>query len=297
MSNLCFFTDKKTANYSQAPFLYKYRKGPLAFNGKYIHSNYIYWILYNNNIKNIKLVTHSNEVEDNDILFFHYDYRDSIDQKRNFTKIQIVSDRPKLNWADYFCISDPSQITDKDFILYEPIPLGINVISSSFPPTNFHTNTAEFYLLDEFKNQKLLNDLKKEDINITFEFNKHVTTDPIDVFFFIRNKNFINLTDKAGNNKHTAEQGYLKHPCRLFQSWIMETPGIFSNHTSMNFYRKTDYDFLEANTFEEFYEKCIFLKKNKDFFMTMIANCRTRKTEVTNNCIVEQIQKIERAIK
>ena len=62
----------------------------------------------------------------------------------------------------------------------------------------------------------------------------------------------------------------------------------------MNFFKKTDYDFLEANTFEEFYSKCILLKQNRDFFMLMIENCRARKTEITNNCIVEQILTIEK---
>ena len=296
MSNLCFLTDKKSPNYIDAPYLYKYRKGPVAFNGKYIHSNYIYWILHNHGIKNIKLVCNCNDVDDNDILFFHYDCKDGIDINRRFKKIQIVSDRPRLNWADYYCISDFTKMLDNDFLLFEPIPVGINAVLSNFPPSNFHTNTAEFYLLDEFRDSSKIDKLKKEGIDVTFEFDKHVTTHPIDVFFFIRNKNFIYETDKKGIHKHIASQDYVKHPCRLFQSWIMEVPGIFSRHSSMQYFKTTDYDFLEANTFDEFFEKGMFLRKNKDFYTHMIENCRKRKNEITNKCIVEQIMVIERKV-
>ena len=76
----------------------------------------------------------------------------------------------------------------------------------------------------------------------------------------------------------------------------MEVPGIFSRHSSMQYFKTTDYDFLEANTFDEFFEKGMFLRNNKDFYTHMIENCRKRKNEVTNKCIVEQIEAIERRV-
>jgi len=205
MSNIVFYTDKITPNYLESPFFYKYRKGIFSFNGKYIHSNYLYWILKNNNIKNVILTEDIKKVAPEDVLFFHYDFKDEIPHKTEFKKVQIVSDRPKLDWADFYCINDPSRLNG-EYLLYEPIPLGLEEKFPQFPPKTFHTNCAEFYLPDEFKDIKEIDKLKRQGIHLTFEHDKHVTTDNFDVFFFIRSYRNLDQTYKNGNKKLLTDE-------------------------------------------------------------------------------------------
>jgi hypothetical protein len=291
MSNICFFTDLLTPNYLDKPFYYQFRKGPFPFNGKYIHSNYLYWILKNNNFSNIKLVSSIDEINKEDVLFFHYDYKNKIPEKTDFIKVQIVSDRPKINYADFFCVNDPYKI-NKDFLLYEPLPLGLRKKTVNFPPEKFHSNCAEFYVLNEFKDLKKINKLLNYNIKVSFEHNRHVSLMDFDVFFFLRNVSFYNDINNKGSKKHIVTESSYKNACRLFQSWYMETPAIFSTHSAMNYEKKSNYDFLEANTFEEFIECCIKLKNNKDLFYSMVDNCKKRKNEITNNIIANQITNI-----
>lgn len=296
MSNICFFTDLITPNYLEFSFYYKFRKGPFAFNGKYIHSNYLYWILKNNNYFNTKLVTSLDEVSEDDVLFFHYDYKDKIPEKTKFLKVQIVSDRPLVKNADYYCVNDPSKVKN-DFLLYEPLPVGLMQKNINFPPVKFHSNCAEFYVLNEFKSLKNLDKLKKHKIDLSFEHNRHVSLIGFDVFFFLRNINSYNDIDKKGAKKHLVTEASFKNASRLFQSWHMGTPAIFSSHTSMNHEKKSDLDFLEANSYDEFLECCIKLKTNKNLFFSMIENCKNRRNEVTNNLIAHQLYSIFNKIK
>lgn len=295
MSNIVFFTDKITPNYLEAPFFYKYRKGIFSFNGKYIHSNYLYWILKNNNIDNVKLVDNISEIKPEDILFFHYDFKDVIPNKTDYVKVQIVSDRPKVGWADYYCINDPSRIKD-EFLLFEPLPVGMEEKTPSFPPSKFHTNCAEFYLPEEFKDKKELEKLKRQGIYITFEHDKHVTPENFDVFFFIRSTRNLDDRDKRGLKKHIIDQDSYKNACRLFQSFHMHTPAIFSYHTSMEYERKSEFDFLEANDFYEFLSAANFLRIDKKYYNLMIENCKIRKQEFSNSLIVSQILDIKNKI-
>lgn len=286
MSNLCFLSDRCAPNYIDSPFLYKYRKGAMAFTGKYVHSDYIYWILYNHNIPNIKLVKNTDDVGDDDILFFHYDFKDKINTERRFKKVQIVSDRPKIAWADYYCLNNPAIIKD-EFLLFEPLPYNLKTKNTNFPPSKFHCNCLDHFILDEFKESKNINNLKNQGINITFESNLQFTEDEFDVFFFIRNKNY-DLVTKSKKQKHFNLLDN-KHFNRLLQSWIMEVPAILNTHSSIESIKQSELDYLTANSYEEFLDKCLLIKTNKDLFFDMIENCKKRKKEWSNTLIVNQI--------
>ena len=69
VSNICFITDNLLPNYLEKPVYYRFRDGPLAFTGKYIHTAYNYWILKNAGVNNIKLITNTDDIGDDDILF------------------------------------------------------------------------------------------------------------------------------------------------------------------------------------------------------------------------------------
>jgi hypothetical protein len=288
MSNIVFYTDKITPNYLESPYYYRFRKGMFAFNGKYIHSNYLYWILKNHGIDNVKLVTSVGEVSENDVLFFHYDFKDNIPKKTDFVKVQIVSDRPLLEWSDFFCVNDPSKLAN-NILLFEPLPIDLKLKNIQFPPKRFHSNCAEFYVLDEFKDKKNIKRLLDNNIKVSFEHDRHVSLIDFDVFFFLRNTNHLNDLNNRGEKKHLSSTNSYKNACRLFQSWHMGVPGIFSDHSSMNFEKKSNLDFLSANTFEEFLQACITLKTDKDLFYNILDNCNVRKKEISNHIITRQI--------
>ena len=283
---LYFYTDKNTPNYLEAPKYYKFRLLPNTFCGKYIHSNYLYWILKNNNIDNIQLLHKNGCVDKEDIVFFHYDFKEDV-EIFNCKKIQIISDRPRVDFADYFCVNYKQNVNE--FLLDEPIPNGLTVKTPSFPPSHFHTNLASHHI------DKSLRDIvgKYSDINITFETNAHVTDYNFDVFFFLRNYEYINAEEKL-INKITPNN--LKHASRLLQSWIMEVPAILTPEKAMKYYVKGELDFLAANNVDEFIFHAHKLKQNKELFYAMIDNAKQRKKEISHDTIVNQFKSIIESI-
>jgi len=290
MGDLCFLTDADLPNYSDNSSFYKYRNAPLSFSGKYIHSNYVYWILKNNKVKNIKLIKNDDNIKPDDILFFHYTYKDKVNFKKDYVKLQIVSDKPRIEGVNGYCVYDPSNKKENEYILYDPLPLGLNIKKATFSPKNFHCNTAVHWVP---KYLKTLDEFKKLDINITFEHNRHVTVTDFDTFFFLRDVSCLEEKNDDGTNKHNIV--LFKNATRLFQSWHMEVPSIFSNHTAMSYVRKSELDYLEANTKEEFIDCCLRLKNDKDLFYSMIENCRKRKSEFSNQTMILQIDEILKA--
>lgn len=286
MRNFYFYTDKCFPNYLESPEHYKYRTGSNAFGGKYIHSNYLYWILKNNNVCNIYLLNKHGHVNREDVIFFHYDLRDDI-IKFDCKKIQIVSDRPRVDFADYYCVNYKQN--DSEFLLDEPLPMGLTIKTPSFPPVHFHTNLAPQHI------NKALRDAmsKYSDINITAETNAHVTDYNFDVFFFIRNYDYMNNNYKLLNE---ITPNNLKHACRLLQSWIMQVPAILTPERAMKYYIKNEYDFLAANNVDEFVHHAYKLRKDKELFYAMIENAKERKKEISNNIIVNQFKTIAQSI-
>ena len=290
MSNIYFLTDKLLPNYLDKSAHYKFRHGPLAFPGRYIHTAYNYWILKNAGIKNIKLTTNISDIGPDDILFFHYDDKQIIDFTKPFKKIQILSDKYRIIQADGHCAYDPSNMSLSDFLLSEPLPVGTVCKQANFPPKIFHTNTADHWIPKFLKNEAFLQKMAKENILITFENKRHLSIENFDVFFFIRDISCLDEKDEDGLPKHKI--CHYKNASRLYQSWHMEVPAIFSHHTSMSYVRKSEYDYLEANNQDEFIEKCLLLKNNQDFFNKMIENCQLRKKEFDNSIIVAQFKSI-----
>ena len=81
-----------------------------------------------------------------------------------------------------------------------------------------------------------------------------------------------------------------KTPNRLYQSWYCNVPGIFSSNTSMDWIRKSELDFLEANSLDELDECVNRLINDKGLYNSMIQNCYKRQDENTYEEIVHQWQ-------
>lgn len=290
VSNICFITDNLLPNYLEKPVYYRFRDGPLAFTGKYIHTAYNYWILKNAGVSNIKLITSIDDMSDDDILFFHYEYADKIDFSKPYPKLQILSDKYRVEGADAYCVYDPSHMGPTDVLLYDPLPVGLQRKRTNDTPQIFHCNTSLHWMPSFLKDVSFLQQLQKENIHITFEHKRHYTNQDFDVFFFIRDISCLEQEDEDGSRHHKI--CHYKNAARLFQSWHMGVPGIFSHHPSMAYLKKTEYDYLEANTKDEFISKCRLLKTNNDYYKQMILNCDSRANEFTNLVIVEQISDI-----
>jgi hypothetical protein len=287
MGNLCFLTDLDMPNYLVNSSYYKYRNPPLPFPGKYIHSNYLYWILKNNNIKNIKLLKTDKDINPDDILFFHYNFKDKINFNKDYVKLQIVSDKPRVDGINGYLSYDPTNKQEDEYILYEPLPLGLSIKTPSFSPRRFHSNSAVHWVPKYFSDKLLF---QKHNIEISYEHNRHVSAIDFDVFFFMRDTACLEEKNNDGTKKHNIV--LFKNASRLFQAWHMEVPSIFCNHSAMSYIKKSELDYLEANTKEEFIECCLRLKTDKDLFYAMIENAKKRKNEFNNSVMIEQINNI-----
>jgi len=290
MGNLCFLTDSDLPNYLDNSAYYKFRNPPLSFSGKYIHSNYVYWILKNYGVKNVKILKSDEDIRPGDILLFHYNYVDKIDFKKDYVKLQIVSDKPRIENIDGYCCYDPTDLKENEYLLYDPLPVGLSTKSAQYKPTRFHCNTAIHWLPDYLKCTKKYT---SKNINISFEHNRHFSFSDFDIFFFLRNTACLSELNDDGTKKHNII--LYKNATRLFQAWHMEVPSIFSAHSAMSYVRKSELDYLEANTEEEFISCCERLQNDKSLFYGMIENAKIRKKEFTNETMINQIDSILKA--
>ena len=80
---------------------------------------------------------------------------------------------------------------------------------------------------------------------------------------------------------HNNIDGYYghKHPGRAYQAWYMNVPSIFETNTAMASVKKSQYDFLEANSVEEFRDSVLRLRDDKDLFFKMISQAKSREAE------------------
>jgi hypothetical protein len=287
MGTICFITDTITPNYLQNSAYYKFRNPPLAFDGQRVHSNYLFWILYNNGIRNIKLLTDEKEILDNDIVFYHYNQKEKLNFNRPYKKIQILSDKPRDQRADAYCInSNCYKESEADFIISEPLPLGLTELTPTWPPVTFHCNCLKQWV-PEFINNELEN---KINAKITLETNRQVSIINFDVFFFLRN---FQATDKKDNNGSFTHLPILqKHANRLIQSWYLGVPGIFSYNPAMADLKKSELDYLEANNEKEFIDCCLKLKRDKSLFYAMIANGKKRRSDFTTELLIKQFNTV-----
>jgi len=298
--SIAFLCDVDLPNYLDNPKRYDY------LDGKHSATGYYYWILKNFGFDNISLVMPGEDLNAYDVVVFHYDNRECIDVAKKYKTIQIVTDRPQVSGVDLYVacnLSTFNPILNKELVKYVGIglkyflhgkwayihyPMALNyvVCKASWPPKIFHYSGRESTLIDEIYSHSFVNHMKDKGVNMRFDFvNDHNTGDE-DVYFCVRKKtNYYSSTCKGNNVDTKLGQ---KTANRLYQSWKMGTPLISSGANAMAAIYKSEYDFLIADTIEQFEYQSLRLLHNKDLFDAMIANGNIRKEEHTNNQIVKQ---------
>lgn len=300
-------TDKKIAimcdvalpNYLDDSRRYDYLEGNHSATG------YYYWILKNFGIKNVFLVSPEDSLCDYDLVMFHFDNKHAIDVNANYKTFQIVTDRPQVPGVDlYGCcnLSSFAPILNKELVksvgfglkrhligklTYIPYPMALNFkrCSPQWPPSVYHYTGRESTLIKDISSNAFVNHMKLKGVNMRFDFlNDHNTGDE-DVYFCVRKKTNYYSNSSKGNNVDT-KLGQ-KTANRLYQSWKMGTPFITSGSTAMAAIYKSEYDFLIADTIEEFEHQSLRLLNDKILFDNMIENCKKRKDEHNNLTIVK----------
>ena len=257
--------------------------------GKISHIAYYYWILKNNGIDGVELVTDTSKMEDGDVVFFYQPDRDAIvkpyttlDIGKKITKIQVVGDTNLKVEADYYAINDPSFVDDRKF--YLPFPLPANMVSGfipQWPPKVFGCACHEFNLHPDFFKKKYQREFAKMGIELYLEHKVNHITKPIDVHFFIRNPYLHLMMKHDGSPKHPVA-GY-KHPNRLYQSWIMGVPSIFNPNSAMDAVDKSRYSYLPAKNGDEFIYQANNLINDLDLWRHMLHHAKNQNVREDSN--------------
>lgn len=301
---IAFLCEVNLPNYVDDKNRYNYLKGRHSATG------YYYWILRNYGYKNIDMVLPGTNLNDYDIVVFHYDDRNSIKVGGKYKTIQVVTDRPQVVGVDlYICcnLSIISTITNKDLIRYVgiglkhctygkweyiPYPMAINYTpcNASWPPKIFHYTGRKGTLIDDIYSEKFIFHMKEIGVNLRFDFDNDHNSGDEDVYFCVRKKTNYYSSTCMGNNVDT-KLGH-KTANRLYQAWKMGTPLITSAHSAMCAIYKTEYDFMIAENLDEFEYQSLRLVNDKVLFENMVNNCKSRRDEHSNYVIVKKFTDI-----
>jgi hypothetical protein len=298
---VAFVCDTPLPNYLDNPSRYDYLEGNHSATG------YYYWILKNFGFNNVFMVFPEERLTDYDLIVFHYDNRKAINTSEKYKTLQIVTDRPQVPNVDmYGCcnLSSFIPILNKKMIrsvglglkfhlsgnlTYIPYPMALNFkrCSPKWPPSVYHYTGRESTLIDNIASSVFVDHMRQQGVNLRFNFNDDHNMGDEDVYFCVRKKTNYYSTSSKGNNVDT-KLGQ-KTANRLYQSWKMRTPFITSGSSAMAALYKTDYDFLLADTLDEFEYQCMRLLQNRDLFDKMVENCERRKDEHSNVLIVTSL--------
>lgn len=314
-----FPTKNILPNYRDFPTLYNHYS---TFKGRDVYSSYIYWILKNNNIKNIKLVSELPSASREDTIFFHYDNLGTFNFNTLAKKIQFVSDRPLVNGCSFYLTSDITAcnsfdkskllgsnfyILEKNYsveMLYfpEPLPVNLKKCKVNYPPKkavcmglydNIDKDLLKLmeekqFFIDEYISNNKISKKNIEFIkNINFELYNESNNNKgdEDIFFFIRNK-------ESGFNY----AGY-KHPNRLFISFFCNVPGFYYNEKVILANKKSDYDYIEISSAYDFVNKLIQYSTNEDLFLKVLKQIKQRENENNEEAVVNAFKKITQQLK
>ena len=302
INTLYFLSPDTIPNYKDDATMYT--NGTMI--GKYCAVAYPYYILCNRGYKNISLIKNGNEAPEDAPIYFHYDNRNQINLQRN-RGIQFVNDRPAVPGCEaYICCNrfliNPfynmqlidlygvdayacSWVYKNWFYVPHPFPVDIKTCTPQWPPKIFSFNGRPHTLISEITTDKFVKEMQYEGISLRFNCSdnnmgeEHVT-------FCIRDHSHISPT--GGNNVDTR-YGH-RHAGRLFQTWLMNIPGIFELNSAMLSYRQSDTDFLIANTASEFKKACLLLRDNEKLYYSMVETCKRRAGTGSNDDFVEYLK-------
>jgi len=313
-----FPTKTPLPNYKDFPSLYNHYS---TFKGRDVYSSYIYWILKNHGIKEIKLVDTIKKTERSDFIFFHFDNLKQFDFNTSARKVQFISDRPLVSGCSMYLTSDHTvcsghvksgtssafSILNKTYSVEmtffpEPLPCGLKKCKVNYPPKKavcmgLYDNVDKDLLRiieeknDLFESYVSCHKISKKNIeiikNIKFELYNETNNNKgdEDIFFFIRNK-------ESGYNY----AGY-KHPNRLFISFFCNVPGFYHGENVINANKKSEYDFIEINTVFDFITKLSLYISNEKLFLNILNQIKSREKENSEEDVVSSFKKIIQQLK
>ncbi|NBP04170.1 MAG: hypothetical protein EBU90_29560 [Proteobacteria bacterium] len=299
-NRIAFVCDIDLPNYLDKPEAYEYLEG------KHSATGYYYWILKNHGVTNIDLVGVDSNLNDYDIVIIYYDNKDVLPKKRKFKTIQVVSDRPQIPNIDlYICCNQSTLkpilnlelvrrgglglhpvLTGKWHFIHYPMALHYKKCTPQWPPSIYHFTGRSNTLITGIYDSKFIEHMKNRGINLRFDFKNDHNHGDEDVYFCVRNNKTYYSPVAGGNNVDTILGQ--KTANRLYQSWKMGTPSIFNSNTAMFSIRKSEHDFLIADSLDEFEYSCLKLKTDCTLFNRMVDVCHSRQHEHSNEVIVKQ---------
>jgi hypothetical protein len=275
-----FFCDTDLPNYLLQPDAYKY------LHGRHSATGYYYWLLKNHGVD-----VHLNHPAP-DIVVFHYDNKDCI-SKMQCKKIQVVTDRPMVDGCDIYVAANQSffkRVTDiktvrrygltntlnmwltdpsKWRFVHYPPTFGIKECAPQFPPKRFNFIGRRHTLVEDLYANKFIETCKSHDVHLCFDFVNDVNTGDEEVYFCVRNPT--DVCKVTGLDNNSGKYGH-RTANRLYQSWAMRVPGIFNSSPEMAAIKTSEYDFLVADSAQEFLEQALRLKTDDKLFKNMIEN-------------------------
>lgn len=282
-----FLTHSILDNYrnKSAPYIYSENESSIFNRGRNLEAleiNYPFWILYNNGISNIKLITSCEDITDSDVVVFYNcnDNRiaDLLDFSRDYIKIQIVTDQPIIEGcSSYICYDESVVYKDTSRLWHHvmyPLPIGLKKCNPSWPPKQISCISPDKITIDN----SIYNTYNIID-------NSYVNRGDEDILFHIR--------APVTFNPHVGLSTRMKFPShktanRLYQSWYCNVPSILSSNPAMEFIRESELDFLRASNVDELHVCVNELQHDKDLFYSMIDNCKRRADENCYSVIVDQ---------
>lgn len=283
-----FLTNKILPNYTvdETEYLYPVQVGNYGRGValELLEINHAYWILHNNDVKNITITTTCEEVTDDDIVVFYNCSnniaRSKIDFRRKYKKIQIVTDQPIIDGCDAYICYDPSVLhkdtTRKWFHILYPMPRGLKKCEPVWPPSNITCISPDYVTISP----SVVKDNK-----YTIISDSYVNTGREHVLFHVRKP----ITFNESRGIHTR----MKFPShktanRLYQAWYCNIPGVFSSNAAMNHITSNEYDFLIAENDDELNRQIDRLCTDEKLYMNMVANSKKRENENNYDVITEQ---------
>lgn len=272
-----FLTDKKISNYKNDTVPYTYNSD--TRNLELLETCYPFWILYNAGVRDIKLITDYNIPKADDIVIFYNSSSNNIKINPSYRNVQIVTDTPLIEGCDAYVCYDPSiicrDLKHRWFHVMYPMPIGLKRCQPQWPPKVISCVSPKNITLDS--------GIKKCDYRIVTDSWCNIGDEHI--MFHIRQK--VTYIPSQGLKSRMRFPSH-KTPNRLYQAWYCNVPGIFSSNTAMNFLRKSDLDFLEANSVGELNDCVDRLINDKQLYNDMVNNCHQRQNENTYEHIVSQ---------
>jgi len=285
-----FYCDIHLSNYTEHPDQYVY------LHGKHSATGYYYWILKNNSELDVHLIHDREEIDDHDAIVFHYDDRDVIDSFRGI-KIQVVSDRPCVSDCDVYVAANQCVFTNKfnaelvkiygvtnilntwiadkskwKFVHYPPT-FGVKKCDPEWPPVTFKFVGRESTNIPAMLSNQTRIECEKLGANLVFDFTGDGNTGDEDVYFCVREPFYKGKTTDMQSN---CGPGGHKTANRLYQTWFMNTPGIFNNSPEMYSIRTSEYDYLIANDVTQFLDCVERLRTDEILFNRMVETSKQK---------------------